>query len=80
LHSVGVHVEPKGVAMVVHGVDADCDAVVAEDLLALRRAGANQPGIVLDDEGDVEVLLVVGEIGLSRRDLSPSPRPHAAFR
>jgi len=67
LHSVGVHVEPKGVAMVVHGVDADCDAVVAEDLLALRRAGANQPGIVLDDEGDVEVLLVVGEIGLSRR-------------
>lgn len=53
------------------GVEHDPEVIVAEDPVAFAERHAHRRGIVVGDQGDVEVLVVVGNPGL-RIDRRPS--------
>ena len=66
LYSVRVDVEPVHVPVVVKSIDIEDHAVIVHDLIVLGDPSANQLGIVLADEGRVQVLVVIGEVGRRR--------------
>ena len=73
LHAQRVDEELEGAALVVEGVEHDADEIVLEGAVAVGEAGADRRRLrIVGPEGDVEVLVVVGDPALGahrRRDV-----------
>ena len=64
LHAERRGLEGIGAAAIMKGVEHDLDLIVVEDVFAARHASADFAGIIEAHEDDVEILLVIAEVGI----------------
>ena len=63
LDAVGIHEQPVGPLGLAEGVQVNAHRVVVEELVTLAQGGPQGGGVVLADEGHVQVAVVVGQLG-----------------